>query len=129
MVSSQARSLLRTIAPMRTPLSVISIFDKGSGLMSTNVVGDSTLSFMKSRRFVPPPRNLAPGSRLTCSTAADGSSARMYENGTMVTFLRQQQRQLVQVDSEFSDRAAWIAATMFGYAPHRQRLPLIASRT
>src|SRR5512138_2102716 len=26
-------------------------------------------------------------------------------------------------------RAAWIAATMFGYAPHRHRLPLIWSRT
>ena len=62
---SAARSLLRTPAPIRRPPSsrLARSRSSGSRVTSTSTAGCSTPSRIRSTRFVPPPRNFAPGAR------------------------------------------------------------------
>ena len=54
-----------------------SIVPSGNELMSTSRAGDSTRSFIRSMRLVPPARKLALASPLTSFMAAAASSARV----------------------------------------------------
>ena len=97
---------------MRTPPSVVSsTLFSGSREMSINREGRSTSSFIKSIKLVPPAMNFAVGSPAICRTASATSL------GPCV----------LEIDHDLSI-ACSIAATMFGYAPQRQMLPLISSR-
>src|SRR5438105_5442408 len=80
MCGCKARSLMRTIAPMRTPPLSGSILLRGRALMSTMCAGCSTSHFMRSTRFVPPAMNFAP-SREPDFTAAGICCSRTKSNG------------------------------------------------
>src|SRR5437868_10697994 len=80
MYGCAARSLMRAIAPMRTPPFTGPIVPIGSALMSTMCVGRSTSHFSRSTRFVPPAMNFAP-SREPDFTAAGISCSRTKSNG------------------------------------------------
>ena len=72
-----ARTLLRTAAPMRTPPSGSgSIRSDGRRVTSTSSSGVATPSFIRSTRFVPPPRNGAGGRGGRVATAGPASAAR-----------------------------------------------------
>jgi hypothetical protein len=65
-------------APMETPPPVAVISVSSRRLRSTNTLGRSTSSFIRSRRLVPPARNFACGFAATVRAAASASLARTY---------------------------------------------------
>src|SRR5262245_45462694 len=77
-VASCAKSLLRTIAPIFSPPSVVlSTLSSGRLLISTMVVGRSTCSFIRSIKVVPPATNFTPAAA-PMPTAPSMSLALLY---------------------------------------------------
>ena len=77
-----ARSLLRTIAPIRSPPSgSSSIRSSGSRVTSMSSPGAPRPSFIRSTRLVPPPRKRAPGCPAPARTASSTLAARRYPKG------------------------------------------------
>jgi hypothetical protein len=73
-VQCAARSAIRTAAPIvRPPSSATSTRSHGSPVTSTSRSGASTPRRIRSTRFVPPPRYIAPG---VSSAAASAASTR-----------------------------------------------------
>src|SRR3954447_14641062 len=68
-------------APIETPPRSGLISFSFRRVRSTNSLGRSTSSFIRSRMFVPPARNFARGLATTAWAAAFGSAARTYLNG------------------------------------------------
>jgi hypothetical protein len=74
---SAASAELRTVAPMHAePSSRWAIVSRSRPVMSISRSGRCTPSFIRSTRFVPPARNIVPGSAATASWAALASWAR-----------------------------------------------------
>src|SRR5688572_25524453 len=84
-------------APMETPPGVALISVSLRRLRSTNSLGRSTSSFIRSRRLVPPARNFACGLAATKRVAAFGFVARTYLNG-LIASLRRDLSELLIVD-------------------------------
>src|SRR5918997_1834967 len=87
-------------APMETPPPAALISESFRRVRSTSSFGRSTSSFIRSRMFVPPARNLAFGFAATACAAAPASLARVYLNGLIGFPLLPDPRQLL-----FSDEA------------------------
>src|SRR3712207_4734561 len=72
---------------METPPPVSLISASFKRVRSTNSLGRSTSSFIKSRMLVPPARNFACGFAATAAAAPFGSVTRVYLNGRIAVLL------------------------------------------
>src|ERR671916_1952674 len=84
--------------PMGTPPPAALISASFRRVRSTSSFGRSTSSFIRSRMFVPPARNLAFGFAATACAAAPASLARTYLNGLIGFPLLPDPRQLPLLD-------------------------------